>query len=159
MISDSVILEMDRVIKSIWENEIYKDYQKYYLLREDSVKCALYFHIRKKLDKLLKENNLRIYPEFYIKKLKYRPDIVIAEIDPDLEMSNLKDCVISVPVIIEIKLEGRNSRGTYEVIMKDINKAKTYLKTLSDKSQCYLAIIYESECSTLNWMNKKATNN
>lgn len=71
MIKREILKEIDRIIKECWKSNIQKDYWEEYLLREDSLKCALYFHLRKKLDKVLRENSLRIYPEYYFNELKY----------------------------------------------------------------------------------------
>ena len=87
MIKKRVMKEIDRSIKTIWKKDIQKDYLEEYLLREDSLKCAMYYHLRKKLDKLLRENHLRIYPEYYFKELKYRADIAIVEINDEMEYS------------------------------------------------------------------------
>lgn len=96
MISEDVIIEIDKVIKEIWLNEIVDDYDEGFLLKEDSLKCALYHHMRSKLSIVLEKNNLRIYPKFYFKELKYRADIAIVEIDPDSDSIYLADRVKNV---------------------------------------------------------------
>ena len=159
MINEQVLREIDSVIKLVWEKDIKKDHRKNYLLREDTLKASIYFHLRRRLKKLLKENSLRIYTEFYLSKIKLRPDIVIAEIDEKSEEWHLKDWVVSIPVIIEIKFESGKSKGTKDVIKRDIEKMKTYIKDVSPDSKCYLAVLYEDDCAKLTWMNKCATNN
>lgn len=74
MISKEIIAEIDRVIKSVWVRNIRQDYMNGMLLYEDSLKCALYYHLRKRLEKLLRDNHLRIYGEFTFPALKYRAD-------------------------------------------------------------------------------------
>lgn len=119
----ATLVEIDRTIKEIWEVDIKNDYKEYYLLREDSLKCALYHHMRRKLEGILKENNLRIYPEYYINMggLKYRPDIVIAKVGSE-EKRFLKDMVTEIVAIIELKYEYGNSQGAVNVIKRDIQK-------------------------------------
>ena len=85
MISKNVLKEIDRAVKEIWLNEVVNDYDDGFLFKEDSLKCCLYYHLRNRLEKLLKDNNLRIYPEFYFSELKYRADIAIVEMDPKSE--------------------------------------------------------------------------
>ena len=70
MIAEEVINQIDKEIKEIWVNEVAQDYEAGLLLREDSLKCALYHHMRSKLSSILAENNLCIYPEYYFKDLK-----------------------------------------------------------------------------------------
>lgn len=97
----TVLVEIDRTIKEIWKVDVKSDYDKYHLLREDSLKCALYYHMRRKLDSILNENNLHIYPEYYINMggLKYRPDIVIAKVGSE-EKRFLKDMITEIVVIL-----------------------------------------------------------
>lgn len=157
---DKVILaEIDRAIKEIWEVDIKKDYNEFYLLREDSLKCALYFHMRRRLEGLLKEHDLRIYPEYYINQggLKYRPDIVIAKIGGEVKPF-IKDMVTDIVAIFELKLESGISQGTTNIIKRDIQKMKEYRQKMKLDCQCYLVIIYEEECAWLNWSDKRTTN-
>lgn len=100
MISQNVLIEIDKAIKEIWLNEIVNDYDEGLLLKEDSLKCSLYHHMRNKLDYILKENSLRIYPEFYFKSLKYRADIAIVEIEENSDKEYLADMVKNVIAII-----------------------------------------------------------
>lgn len=155
----AILTEIDKTIKEIWEVDIKNDYKEYFILREDSLKCALYYHMRRRLEGLLKENGLRIYPEYYINKggLKYRPDIVIAKISGG-EKRFLKDMVSDAVAIFELKLEIGTSQGTNNVIKRDIQKMKEYRQKMKLDCQCYLAIIYEEECAWLNWTDKRTSN-
>lgn len=154
----AILTEIDRTIKEIWEIDIKNDYKDYFLLREDSLKCALYYHMRRRLEGLLIENNLRIYPEYYINMggLKYRSDIVIAEIGE--EKRYLKDMVTDIVAIFELKLESGVSQGTTNVIKRDIQKMKEYRQKMKLDCQCYFAVIYEEECEYLNWIDKRTSN-
>ena len=71
--------KIDKAIKEVWLNEICHEYGVGNLIREASLQCSLYHHLRNKLDTILKENNLCLYPEFYFKDLKYRADLAIVE--------------------------------------------------------------------------------
>ncbi|WP_092249282.1 hypothetical protein [Lacrimispora sphenoides] len=155
----TVLVEIDRTIKEIWKVDVKSDYDKYRLLREDSLKCALYYHMRRKLDSILKENNLRIYPEYYINMggLKYRPDIVIVKVGSE-EKRFLKDMITEIVAIIELKYEYGNSQGTANVIKRDIQKMKEYRQKMKLDCQCYFAVIYEEERDYLNWTDKRTSN-
>ncbi|MEQ6391395.1 hypothetical protein RZN22_19220, partial [Bacillaceae bacterium S4-13-58] len=56
---------IDRAIKNVWNSNIPRDYQSFYLLKEDSLKNALYYHLRTKLHDFLETNNIRIFTEFH----------------------------------------------------------------------------------------------
>lgn len=159
MIDKYVIEEIDRCIKETWENEIVNDYYNGYLLKEDSLKCSLYFHLRTKLKKLLKENNLRIYPEYYFSDLRYFADIAIVQIDTTIDKSYLRDKIVDVIAVMELKYDGGNSIGTENAIKNDILKIKNYIQTGQLLCQYYFAVIYETECISLNWLDKRSTNN
>ena len=159
MIAENVICEIDKVIKEIWLNEIVKDYDDGLLLKEDSLKCALYHHMRSRLEPLLEENNLRIYPEYYFKDLKYRADIAIVEIDPDSDSVYLADRVKNVIAIFELKYSYGTDEQTAIVIKDDVWKIRDYIKTGKMLCQYYFGVIYEAECETLNWIDKRSSNN
>ena len=60
MLSDLEIIQMiDEAIVSIWKCEIKTDYEGGWLLKDDTLKNALYFHLRSRLGKLFDENNIR----------------------------------------------------------------------------------------------------
>lgn len=129
------------------------------MLREDSLKCSFYFHLRKKLLTILKENNLRIYSEYYFFDLKYRANIAIVQINPYGEKYYLKDMVADVVAIIELKYIGDGSKTTENWLKKDLTKIKNYIQKGRHSYQFYFADIYEVECSTLKWMDKRNSNN
>ena len=157
MISKNVLQEIDKAIKGIWLNEIVKDYEECSLLKEDSLKCSLYHHLRNRLGKLLEENHLRIYPEFYFPALKYRADIAIVELDPDSQAIRLVDRVKAVIAIFELKYDGGTAKGTTEFIKNDVWKIKDYIQSGKLLCQYYFAVIYETESSTLNWLDKRSS--
>ena len=157
MISKSVIKEIDRTIQEIWLNNIAKDYSNHFLLKEDSLKCCFYYHLRRKLATILKENNLRIYPEYYFSELRYKADIAIVEIDPSCGADHLKNWVTKVAAVIELKYDGGNSERAVSWIKSDIQKMKSYIQS-GVQCQYYFAVIYETECEYLSWLDKRSTN-
>ena len=160
MVSEEVLVQIDREIKLCWKKSIRKDYWDGYLLKEDSLKCALYFHLRRKLDKVLRENSLRIYPEYYISELKYRADIVIVQIDEQKEYKWLKDSVTDVVALFELKYVGARDDATLEWVKSDLWKFKEYINVVGlNDCQFYFSVIYENECSSLNWLDARSTNN
>lgn len=60
-----ILKRIDKEIKSIWENDIPLDYEEKWLLREDTLKNVLYFHLRTRLGQLFDKNNIR-----YIQNLR-----------------------------------------------------------------------------------------
>lgn len=121
MISKKVIFEIDRTIKSIWLHNIKRDYKNHFLENEDCLKNSLYFHLRKKLSKLLKDNNLIIFTEWTFTELHYRADMIIAEIDPTIE-GCIKDRVTNYIAIIELKYGCSASVSLSEWIKNDVKK-------------------------------------
>ena len=104
MISDiDVIQVIDEAIISIWKHELKTDYEAGWLLKEDTLKNALYFHLRSKLGKLFDENDIRIFTEFTDWKFKhsgYRPDMVIARVNTDSDESYWGDAVTNCLAVI-----------------------------------------------------------
>lgn len=160
MVAQEVINEIDRVIKACWKEDIPRDYMEEYLLREDSLKCALYYHLRQKLDTLLRENSLRIYAEYYMKELKYRADLAIVHIDENLDYSWLGEAVVEVVAIFELKYTGGEDEATLRWIKNDLWKFKDYMRVPGLKNcQFYFATIFETECRSLAWLDARSTNN
>lgn len=160
MISKKIIEEIDYAIKQIWVNNIQKDYSSYSMLKEDSLKCCLYYHLRRRLSTLLQDNNLRIYPEYYFSQLHYRADIAIVQIVPDSDKEkHLSEMVSDVVAVFELKFINGAAESTESWVKKDIQKFKNYIQSGKLSCQFYFAVIYETECSCLNWLDKRSTNN
>ena len=158
MVSEDVIEQIDRVIKEIWVKNLPDDYADNYMLKEASLKCCFYYHLRRKLAVLLRENNLRIYSEFYFPELGYAADLAIVEVDVEKEEKHLRNQVTDVVAVIELKYDGGNAERTAVWIKSDIPKIKNYVGADVSR-QFYFAVIYETECSRLTWMDKRSTNN
>lgn len=159
MVSKKVREIIDAEIKAVWLNEIRQDYLNGKLIREASLQCAMYHHLLNRLGQILEENNLYIYPEYWFKNLKYRADMIIAEMDMDKESDYLVDNLVDVIAIIEFKYTDGASQTIENYVMSDIEKFKCYIKNLPYDFQGYFGIIYEEECSWLNWADKRRTNN
>jgi len=77
-LKNDVLKVIDTTIKKIWTDDLSIDHDKSYILKEDSLKNAFYFHLRTRLgDCFLNENNLRIFNEYKIED--NRIDLVIVE--------------------------------------------------------------------------------
>lgn len=159
MIKKSVKKVIDKVIKDTWLEDICPDYGKGLLIKEASLQCALYHHLRLRLTDILEENNLYIYPEFYFKDLKYRADLVIVEMDMSLPVTYLASCVTDIAAVIELKYDGGNAKSTEDYIKSDMPKLKRYFQALPDGCQFYFGVIYENECKWLHWFDKRTTQN
>lgn len=153
MIEKNIAQVIDETIISIWTTEIQNDYNRRWLLKEDSLKNALYFHLRTKLNKLLIENNLRIFTEFTDCEFKhsgYRPDMVIAKINPDADVVYWGNAVLECISVIEIKY--KTGFAANKEIYSDYDKLKCYVDTLGVNSKLYMATIWEYEDDKTAWL-------
>ena len=105
------------------------------------------------------EPNLRIYPEFYFRDLAYFADLAIVQVDPDSEEEYLANAVTDIIAIIELKYTAGTADRTATWVKKDVAKMKDYIQTGKLSCQFYFAVIYEVECSSLRWMDRRSTNN
>ena len=156
MVTKKVRQEIDRAIKTVWLKEICEDFGRGRILREASLQCGLYHHVRTRLEGVLEENNLFIYPEFYMPELKYRADMAVVEMDLSANGS-LSDKVTDIAAVIELKFRDGMSQGTFNVIKADLRKMRQYAKQMGESCQCYFGIIYESECEWLYWLDRRST--
>ena len=159
MIKKAVMSDIDCAIKEIWKRQIKRDYNDIFLIREDALKCSMYYHLRKKLSPLIKEHNLRILPEFHIPSLNKFADLAVVEMDFDRDCYYFKDYISDIIAIIELKFTNGGDINTTEWIRNDIRKMKQYLQEGHLDCQYYFACIYEEECEWLQWMDKRSTNN
>ncbi|MCM3130996.1 MULTISPECIES: hypothetical protein [unclassified Paenibacillus] len=131
-----------KTIKEIWENNISKDYHDNFLLREDSLKNAFYFHLRSSLSDLLMEQKLRIYTE-----LNYR-DINVPGSRADLAVAQLDDLneIQEVIAVIEFKYKRSNVNERYyqEDVRKIVNLVKSSPHPIYDETYYYLAFLNET---------------
>lgn len=77
---------LDRKIKKIWKNNIQTDYDNGLILNEDTLKNALYFHLRTYFEGNTNFETLCIYTEcteYGFSSLSYRPDMIIVDKNTD----------------------------------------------------------------------------
>ena len=153
--NNQIINCIDATIQKIWENEIKKDYNNGWLLKEDTLKNAFYFHLRKKLGNFFEENDIRIFTEFTDEKFKgtgRRPDMVIAKVDFDKDVSYFGDSVTECLAVIEFKYKSgfTASNDIYE----DYKKMRWYANKLKAEGNLYMATIWECEDDETAWENE-----
>jgi hypothetical protein len=133
---------IDRAIKNIWVDKISKDHESFYLLKEDTLKNALYYHLRTELASLLKKHNIRIYTEFHHGGFIADLAIVKLKDDPGNNV-HLKHDIENVLAIIELKYKVNGPMRFFE---DDVQKIKNYIDTTPlATTQYYLAFIHEVE--------------
>jgi hypothetical protein len=161
MVKKSVVKEIDRIIKDVWLQNIQKDYLEHYLINEDCLKMAMCYHMRRKMTRLLKENNLRIYTEKHFPELNKRPDIIIAEIKDDYIENSLYDSIHpeDIVALIELKFTGDKSKSTEDWVKDDLRKLRGYASYEGFHCPLYFGVIYEVPCEWLHWFDKRSTNN
>lgn len=155
---DEVMLTIDRVIKEVWINEIKEDLKDSYILYEDTLKNAFYFHLRNKLKDILIDNNIRIFTEFHDGKLSDKgviADIAIIKIG-DNEEAHIKDNIKKIYAIIELKHKG--AQVSIDPFVSDVDKMVKYIKDKElEGCQFYLGFIHEGEFDRreISWIQNK----
>lgn len=130
-------------IQYIWEEKIREDYNNGWLLKEDTLKNALYYHVRMELSSLFQKHNIRIFTEFTdgeFKKLELRPDMIIATVDLENMDSgyygnDIKECL----AVIEIKF--KSDFYSYKNVLDDYDKLQIYADKVNIKGKLYMATI------------------
>ena len=154
MRTDAEIIQIiDEAIKSVWENNIKSDYDANWIMNEDGLKNALYFHLRMWLEQVLVENDLRIFTEFKDAEFhgsKFRPDMVIAHVDSSSDADYWRQAVTNCVVVIELKFKSRFQDK--EAIYADYDKLKEYIEKMDLKGKLYMATIWECEDDQTSWI-------
>lgn len=144
--TDKIIYAIDSAIKEIWINEIKNDLNESYILYEDTLKNAFYFHLRNRLNSLLEEKNIRIFTEFHDGRLSGKSviaDIAIVQLG-DNEEGHIKDNVEKIYAIIELKYKG--AQVPIDPFLSDVKKTIKYIKDRElGGCQFYLVFIHEGE--------------
>lgn len=152
--------KLDRVIKEIWINELQKDFRKGLILNEDTLKNALYFHLRTHFGKDDSFKDLLIFTEcnnFGFSDISHRPDLIIAKKNIANE-PNYKDK--KVLAVFELKYKSSMCYAVESEIYNDLHKMKDYKSTEDFKNcQFYNMAITLGDFNRPNWLDKKATNN
>lgn len=145
---------IDSMIRYIWENEMPKDYEEGWLLKEDTLKNSLYFYIRKHLEPIMEKHDLRIYTEYKIAKEPYRADLVIAKLKPmeqRAESEYLLDTIEEIPILMELKYK-EWAPDMESVIRKDVEKIRNYISR-NVANHYYLVTIFEAEGDDVFFIN------
>lgn len=132
---------VDSSIKKVWFEDIKRDYENHYLLKEDTLKNSFYYYLRMRLGELnLEENNIRIFTEYKIKDKKI--DLAVVEIDPlKAQDTFLGDCVNKVIAVVEMKYKSSSVNASY--FSDDVKKIIAYFDDNDIQSRYYLAFIWE----------------
>lgn len=158
---EDIITQIDAAIKSIWLHEIQKDYSERYLLKEDSLKSAFYYHLRSALRCLLKKNDLRIFTEFAdagMNRMGYRADLAVVKV-PKYFTGHMGETIKEKDIFAIIEFKYTNARqaginaGYY-----DVEKLKQFIQLNKfPNCQYYLGGIYESsfDLSQLWYLDKR----
>ena len=144
---------IDEAIKSVWENEIRNDYENKRLLKEDTLKNAMYFHLRNRIGWLCDECDLRIFTEFTDWDFRHTgkiPDMVIARMDMEKDVRYWGDAVTECLAVIEIKYKANASAS--KDIEDDYDKLKYYVEDLKLDCNLYMATIWECEDDPTTWV-------
>lgn len=155
----SVLDTINKRIKYIWEEKIKEDYINGWLLREDTLKNALYYHIRMELSSLFEEHDIRIFTEFTdaeFKGRKCRPDMVIATVDLDNEGDKEFYCDMIKESLVVIEIKYKSDFNSYKNIIADYDKLQYYAEKLKIKGKMYMATIWECEDESTTWIRKNA---
>lgn len=158
VIDNKIMVEIDRAIKEIWLSEIKEDLSNSYILYEDTLKNAFYFHLRNKLGDLLERNDIRIFTEFHDGGLAGKgviADIAIVKIGDNRD-DHIKNNINSIYAIIELKHKG--AQVPIDPFLSDIDKTLKYIKDRSlEGAQFYLGFIHEGEFTTgeVSWLQDK----
>jgi len=153
-----ILAIIDRTIKEIWLTEIKTDIENSYMLYDDTLKNAFYFHLRNKLSQLLIDNNIRIFTEFHDGKLAgkgVKADIAIVKIGEDAE-EHIGQNIEKIFAVIELKYKG--AQVPVDCFIKDVEKTIEYIKDKDlEGCQFYLGFIHEGEfdANETSWLQSK----
>ncbi len=154
---DNIQLKIDKVLKDFWTNYLPKEYNNDNLLKEDSLKCLMYYHLRTYLsDTWLNKHRIRIFPEFNLPHRK-RADIAIVQLIPAQQRigKHLSNCVAKVIAIIELKYK---IADVVDAFYSDVKKLHEYSKIYTD-CQLYAGFIHEERYNDTNcsWFDGRKT--
>lgn len=157
MITENVKLKIDSVLKDFWLNYLPQEYNHHNLLKEDSLKCLIYYHMRTYLgDSWLNRHRIRIFSEFVLAQGK-RADIAITQLTPasDRQGKYLGNCIENIIAIIELKYK---SAGIVEAFYADVKKLHDYSKIYPD-CQLYAGFVHEERYNKTNcsWFDGRQT--
>lgn len=148
--------ELDRIIKETWKPRIERDYDNGLILNEDTLKNAVYYHLRTALEQHDLLKNLRIFTEctyFGFNQIHHkchmRPDMIIVNGE-------------KVIAIFEFKYKSAKCYDLEGEIYRDYAKMNIYHRKnncLDGKCQFYVAAITPTDFDCPAWLTKRQTNN
>lgn len=149
-----VLKQIDDAVRDVWGTDIASDYQHCWIWTEDSLKNAMYHHLRDRLMALMEQYDVRIFTEFtgdVFGENHKRPDMVIAEIEyDDTGAYSVKECLC----VIELKYKvGFHS---HYAVLDDYEKLRYYCEDLKVDCPMYMATIWEYEDDETTWIRKNA---
>ena len=131
---------------------------KSYILYEDTLKNAFYFHLRSRLKELLIKDDIKIFTEFHDGKLAGKgviADIAIVKLG-DNEEGHIKNNIDRIYAIIELKHKG--AQVPIEPFISDVEKSIKYIKDKElEGCQFYLGFIHEGDfgIAETSWLQNK----
>ena len=140
---ESIFKKVHQTIIDVWSYDIKSDYNLHFLLKEDTLKNAMYYHIRNRLgDTFIKDNHLAIFTEYYI-DTNQKIDLVVVKLDVEKAKNDyLGNCVEEIIAIVEIKYKGKYAPE--KIFVDDVEKILAYTnKFTSKESKFFLAFIRE----------------
>jgi len=157
-----IIEYISKTIELVWKKDIKNDYNAESLVNEDTLKNAIYYHIRRRIGKLLEENNIKIFTEFrygLFADMKYIPDIVLVEMDYSKEKEYIVKQAKRFVAIIEIKFQGDTYSATNRVY-NDYEKMRKYSEKCDKRCLYYMATIWKArDNSAKPWIEDKEWKN
>jgi hypothetical protein len=133
----SVEERVDRELKLLWRRDTPRDYRRQMLFREDSLKAAIYHHLRRRLtDSLLVAEGIRVWTDFGLDNYQ-RADIAVVRLVPESTFE-----VESILAIVECKCKA--AWVSLDYFQQDVDKVR-YLSRLAAfrNALFYLASIWE----------------
>ena len=139
----AIYTKVHQTIMDVWHYDIKSDYNHHFLFKEDTLKNAMYHHIRNRLgDTFIKDNNLAIFTEYYI-ETNQKIDLVVVKIDVDKAKNDyLGNCVEEIIAIVEMKYKGPYVSEKH--FINDVEKILVFTNQFtSEATKFFLAFIRE----------------
>lgn len=140
---ESIYKKIHETIIEVWRYDIKSDYNLHFLLREDTLKNAMYYHIRNRLgDTFIKDNHLAIFTEYAI-DTSQKIDLVVVKLDVEKARNDyLGNCVEEIIAIVEIKYKKQSAAE--KIFIDDVNKILNYTNKFKfEYTKFFLAFIRE----------------
>lgn len=143
--------KLDQIIKNTWLKDIKDDYDHNLILNEDTMKNAIYFHLRKYFESTPEFNDLCIFTEctcYGFSSLSYRPDMIIVDTKSD-----------EIVAVFEMKYKSKYCYKVEDLVYRDFKKLKSYMNTLDtvhQKCQYYVVAITLGDFDRANWLDERS---